>query len=133
MASTTLQEVAHLLGRFVEEGEEDRDGRQARDRLQKGSVVLVLFHVDHGGMGWLGMPERLECCFADEIVVFLLFGDRYSGILEGLFEDTVGSFESDVTAGQMRNEVRYRRPAVRGPPIGVSRLRLWNFEFHVAM
>jgi hypothetical protein len=39
-----------LVGRFIEEGEEDCDGRQARDRLGKGSVVLALFHVDHGGM-----------------------------------------------------------------------------------
>jgi hypothetical protein len=50
-------------------------------------------------MGWLEMPERLECCFADEIVVFLLFGDRYSGILEKLLKIRWAVLKSDVNVG----------------------------------
>jgi len=52
------------------------------------------------------MFERLECCFADEIVVFLFFGTNTQLSWRGFVEDKVGSLESDVTAGQMSNEVR---------------------------
>ena len=69
------------------------------------------------------MPERLECCFADEIVVFPFFGTDTQVSWRGLLK----SFESDVTAGQMSNEVEIQEARLFA--VLQSACRSFSFRF----